>query len=207
MTDYTFNDLIPVVENQLDSARQCLARAFQDDPAPSYMIPDYEKRKVLLPELYYGVVRYAHQYDLIQTLADTTRGVSLWMKPGSVNIPVHKMIKSGLLTAYLKVGISRLGRALNYLNFAEAQRIKIVPGRHWYLFMIGVDPAYQNQGIGSRLLTPVLAQADKEGLPVYLDTFNEKTLAFYRKHSFTIAEEALIPNGGPRGWFLLRQPQ
>jgi ribosomal protein S18 acetylase RimI-like enzyme len=34
--------------------------------------------------------------------------------------------------------------------------------------VVGVDPAARGLGIGTRLLEPILAQADKSGQPCYL---------------------------------------
>ncbi len=196
-----------ITKQRIDNARHVLARAFQDDPAPSYMIPDADERTRLLPELYRSVVRYALLYESIYTLVADECGYAVWMKPGSVAIPLHKMIRAGYLNSYLRVGLNRVGRALNYLNFAEAKRMAIVPEPHWYLFMLGVEPTRQNHGLGSSLLLPIITRADQQRLNIYLDTYNERTLSFYARHGFTIAEEGDIPKGGPHGWFMIRRPQ
>jgi GNAT superfamily N-acetyltransferase len=38
---------------------------------------------------------------------------------------------------------------------------------HWYLEIMVVNPASQGQGVGSRLLQPILKQASEEGLACY----------------------------------------
>jgi hypothetical protein len=45
-----------------------------------------------------------------------------------------------------------------------------------------------------------------EGIPCYVETFNERDLAFFR-HSFRIAGGGHIPRGGPDFWALIRPPQ
>jgi ribosomal-protein-alanine N-acetyltransferase len=51
---------------------------------------------------------------------------------------------------------------------------------------IGVDPAWQGQGIGRMLLRALLGVADEFGAPVYLEvrTDNEAAIALYRAHGF-----------------------
>ena len=44
------------------------------------------------------------------------------------------------------------------------------PEPHWYLPLIGVDPARQGQGLGAALMRPVLAKCDAAGLPAYLES-------------------------------------
>jgi ribosomal protein S18 acetylase RimI-like enzyme len=55
---------------------------------------------------------------------------------------------------------------------------------HWYLPLIGVDPARQGQGIGAALLRHALARIDADGLPAYLESSNPRNIELYRRHGF-----------------------
>jgi ribosomal protein S18 acetylase RimI-like enzyme len=57
---------------------------------------------------------------------------------------------------------------------------------HWYLPMIGVDPAFQGRGIGSALLACALARCDADGLPAYLESSNPRNIPLYQRHGFAI---------------------
>ncbi|WP_236796718.1 ribosomal protein S18-alanine N-acetyltransferase [Amycolatopsis sp. GM8] len=52
---------------------------------------------------------------------------------------------------------------------------------------IGVDEAYQGQGIGTALLRALLAHADELRAPVFLEvrTDNDRALELYARHGFT----------------------
>ena len=80
------------------------------------------------------------------------------------------------------------------------------PEDHWYLWAIGVDPGSQGEGIGGRLLQPVLASASASGTPCYLETHNERNVRFYQKHGFRVVCEERVPKGGPRVRAMLRYP-
>lgn len=43
---------------------------------------------------------------------------------------------------------------------------------HWYLPMIGVDPAHQGEGVGSALMTEALKAVDRDGVIAYLESSN-----------------------------------
>ena len=77
---------------------------------------------------------------------------------------------------------------------------------HWYLFILGTEPAAQGQGLGSALLAQVLARVDADGMPVYLESSNERNLAWYGRHGFEVTSEVVIL-GGPRIWPMWREPR
>ena len=79
--------------------------------------------------------------------------------------------------------------------------------RHYYVYAIGVKPAFQGRGWGARLMQPILGLADAEGVPVYLESANERNLTFYQRLGFRIIRETRVPLRGPRLWLMLRAPQ
>lgn len=81
------------------------------------------------------------------------------------------------------------------------------PEPHWYLQVLGIRREAQGQGLGSRLLRPVLARADRDGLPCYLETADPANLAFYARFGFELARRVqLIPDGPPH-YSMRRPPQ
>jgi ribosomal protein S18 acetylase RimI-like enzyme len=77
---------------------------------------------------------------------------------------------------------------------------------HWYLFILGTEPAAQGQGLGSALLAQALARVDADRMPTYLESSNEGNLAWYGRHGFEVTSEVVIP-GGPRIWPMWREPR
>lgn len=77
---------------------------------------------------------------------------------------------------------------------------------HWLLDQLGVEPAAQSRGIGGALIRHAIATAEADGLPLVLETGRETNLALYRRHGFEVFDEGNAPDGGPRIWFLRRDP-
>ena len=71
--------------------------------------------------------------------------------------------------------------------------------------MIGVDPNHQGKGFASRLIYPMLARMDKEGLPCYLDTNNEGNVKIYEHIGFKLIKKYLIPGTSVLNWSMLWQ--
>ncbi|MGB3625867.1 MAG: GNAT family N-acetyltransferase [Henriciella sp.] len=55
---------------------------------------------------------------------------------------------------------------------------------HLYLFTIGTRKAARGKGLGKAMMNPVLAVADKAGLPVYLENSNPANHGFYTSFGF-----------------------
>jgi ribosomal protein S18 acetylase RimI-like enzyme len=78
---------------------------------------------------------------------------------------------------------------------------------HWYLYYVGVTPSQQGHGIGSALLASLLARADAEALPCYLETGVARNVGFYERHGFQVVAEGALPREGPRLWAMLQAPR
>ncbi len=57
---------------------------------------------------------------------------------------------------------------------------------HWYLSMLGVDPARQGRGLGSALLKHTLSRVDDEHAVAYLESSNMKNVPLYERHGFEV---------------------
>lgn len=60
--------------------------------------------------------------------------------------------------------------------------------------------------VGS-LLRPILAEADAEALPCYLETAEERNVAFYRKHGFETVRHGTALDTPVEYWTMQRSPR
>ena len=97
-------------------------------------------------------------------------------------------------------------RFLAYGRAVDNLRRIAVPGPHWYLAGIGVDPAERRKGIGSALLAPGVEAAERARIPCALLTNAEQNLSFYRGHGFEVVLEGQTPSNGPHAWMMVRSP-
>ena len=74
---------------------------------------------------------------------------------------------------------------------------------HFLVWMFAVSPAHQRGGLGRRLMSEALAQADSHRVPAYLWTANPDNLPYYRSHGYEVIGETTIP-GGASNWFMER---
>lgn len=187
---------------RLGEASDVLARAFHDDPAWTWLIPDDERRRRLLPWLFR--VGFEVTAADVWTTTGVVRGAARWLPPGRPAMRVGATLRALVTTPF------RLGAAtapfLAYGRAVEILRAEAEPGPHWYLAGIGVDPDAQRQGIGSALIAPGVEAAAHAGLPTVLLTNNEGNLPFYEGHGFAVVREEQTPQGGPHAWAMVKAP-
>ena len=64
--------------------------------------------------------------------------------------------------------------------------------KHWYLPMIGVDPSFQNRGLGAALMHHATARADADGTLAYLESTNSQNISLYERHGFEVVGKIQI---------------
>lgn len=197
--------------SQIAIASEIAAQAFADDPVFNYLIPDDpELRFQALTWLTSKAIAYCIHYRHVYTTSDL-QGIAAWLPPGAFSSHPLGLLQMALqLQLYAlpsKVGWNRLGRWLNLLSVTEqAHQQDMGDLPHWYLGMMVVHPNFQGQGVGSRLLRPILQQASDRGLACYLATFTEQAVCFYQKNGFEIVRNQKIAPDAPPFWALKLNP-
>ena len=78
-------------------------------------------------------------------------------------------------------------------------------GREYvYVMIVGVDPQYQGQGLGSTLLRALTEESDRTGVPLYLETETEDNLRMYEHLGFELLRETRLPVLEVPMWEMLR---
>ncbi|HJT56361.1 MAG TPA: GNAT family N-acetyltransferase [Ktedonobacteraceae bacterium] len=203
-----FHEPVRLDSRQSKQASEVMARAFQDDPAWKYLIPDATKRSRLLPSFFGIVVRYSLLYGEVYTTT-SLEGVACWLPPGNTTPHLSRLMRLGIRHASLgfELGWTGFRRYASMETYDSTVHEQSVPGKHWYLWALGVDPAYQGRGIGGMLIQPVLLRAEADELPCYLETSTEKNVSFYKKHGFTVVNEGIVPKSDLHVWSMLRDYQ
>ena len=82
----------------------------------------------------------------------------------------------------------------------------IPPEPHWLLDQVAVEPAAQGRGIGGAMLRFAIEGAERDGLPLVLETGVPGNVPLYERFGFRVAVEGDAPDGGPHIWFMRRDP-
>ena len=63
---------------------------------------------------------------------------------------------------------------------------------HWYLAVLGVDPAWQGQGWGGRLLDAVFDVVERDPRPLCLECDRPESVRFYEARGFRVRAEGEV---------------
>lgn len=198
----------PLDPARLSEASATLAAAFHDDPLSRFLFPQEESRSRWLRLLNGAGLRLALPEGHVYTPADQgVPGVIALVPPGRYPLPAWRTLRFlfGVIWRPPPFGppLRSMVRGLQLLRAAERLHLR---EPHWYVHVLGVHPSQQGKGLGGTLLELALARADRQRLPVYLETSNPRNLTFYGHFGFDVVQEVGAPGGGPPLWTMLRQP-
>jgi len=195
---------IRVKASQVESLGKVLTRSFYNNAAVTYILPDPQVRLAVLPWFFNSVaIRAGRLCGEVFTTANVDGG-ALWIRPG-VDLTIGNAVRTELLSLPCGLDRSSIVRWNNLIGYLETARRKIADTLHWYLLALGTEPS--KTSIRTALLDPILAEADWDLQPCYVETFDEKDLLFYGQRGFRITGAGKIPKGGPNFWTLLRPPR
>ena len=170
----------------LDPAAKSLVEALESDPfygavASSPDADGHERRQRLAQYFSYSL-QEAKVLGRTVYLEDKTLGASAWLLPADDRSEREAASrKHDFLGECL--GLHGLRTYKSIVAWMAGQSAPLVTGA-WYLSIIGIAPHAQGQGLGQRLVTPTLAEADAAGVQCYLETFNTRNLRFYERLGF-----------------------
>ena len=182
---------------------QCLAvvlAAFAGEAAARWVWPDDARYAECAPLLFGALLdlRLAAGEGWVSQM-ETAGGVSgagvaalsMWNPPGGLydagpDVARGYDVASAQFTA---------GERAAWKVFDEAMAVPASAGPHWFLGVVATMPAAQGTGLGRAVTAPMLAAADRAGLPTYLETGSDINVAIYRRWGFDVETEVQLPDG------------
>ena len=132
-------------------------------------------------------------------------GAAMWLAPGqSKDIGLLSTLAAGWPLLRLS-GVRHSWRAL-LVDIGMKRHRPTAP--HMYLFAVGVAEVARGRGIGRQLLTPVLADCDRAGLPAYLENSNDRNTGLYERLGFRASGPKFAPaSSAPHLLPMWREPR
>lgn len=178
-----------------DDVLAILMLAFSRDPATRWTWPE--------PKVYVEAFpRFAKAFGGAALGEGTAHrigwaGVALWLPPGAR--PDEAAIGA------LMASTADPGTAVDGPELMQQMASHHPKEPHWYLPLIGIDPACQGKGLGSALLRHATDICDRDGVPAYLESSNPANVPLYERHGFEAIARIQV-GGSPVFTPMLRRP-
>lgn len=174
--------------------------AFRGDPIWEWL--------VRRPGPWNGAIDYVFR----QTAAEHLSHGSVWVTPDVTAAavwapPGHKPNQFRETLAAPRMAMIFGRQSLAGMRFLAATREVHPKEPHWYLYVVGTDPAHQGKGHGTAVIQPTLDRCDDEGLPAYLESSKESNVSYYRRLGFELQREFQPVPAGPPVWLMWRDPR
>ncbi|MFF4798625.1 GNAT family N-acetyltransferase [Streptomyces sp. NPDC001351] len=181
-----------------------LDEAFQDDPVSGWVFPGDEYRRTThhrLMAAFTGIVLAEGRIDV----TEDGSACALWLSvPATEHDAAEDAADDG--AAQLRAAVDPENERVELIARLTAE-IHPAGRAHEYLWMIGVTPERQGEGLGSTLVQHVLDRCDREGLPAYLEASNARSRVLYERLGFELTGRPLDLPSGPQMWPMWREPR
>lgn len=159
---------------------EVLKLAFAGDPAMRWAFARAEDYTRWQPAFMMAMAgrAFAHGTAFV---TDDLGAAALWLPPGVAGDPelMGPIFERAIPPERAEVG-GEVGELMGRHHPTEP---------HWYLPLIGVDPACQGRGLGSALLKHTLRLCDAQGSAAYLESSNPRNVSLYGRHGFEVTGE------------------
>ncbi len=190
--------------SDVEALAAMLTRAFAHDPFYVYLAGEAPERNERMRQGWVGILRHASDRLSTTYTTDDHAGAAIWHPPGYAGASFFGSLRLMPSVARLAGGLRRLREVSRAISALEERRAHHVPGAHYYLSALGVEPTRQGEGIGSALMGPVLERARTERLPAYLETATARNVLLYERLGFAVVEELTLPGTDVHGWLMRR---
>lgn len=189
-------------DDEMGRVGAVLAAAFADDPLWNWISAPSPHRGDRATAWFTKEAAVQHRGHGEVLVDDDVRGAAIWTPPNRWKNTIAENLS--LAVPSVRLFGSRTFRALAALSAIED--VHPPEPEHWYLAIVGTDPADQGQGVGSALIAAVTDRCDTEGLPAYLESSKEENIALYARHGFEVRDEVPVKDG-PSVWPMWREPK
>lgn len=161
-----------------------LTRSFDANQSVNYIIKQDKKRIKRISALMDYSFEVCYMFGNV-FLSNDEKACALVLYPDRKKTTFRSILLDAKLIISC-VGVKNIRRTLDRETKIKQVQVK---DKMYYLWFIGVNPEYQNTGIGTGLLKEVINDSQVLNRPIYLETSTLKNLPWYKSQGFKVYHE------------------
>lgn len=160
---------------------EILIESFDENKSVNYVVKQDSSRKSRLRGLMHYCYNVCEAFGEVW-ISEDEQACALILHPDKKRTTLRAILWDVKL-AFSVIGLFRVGQVMA----RESKIKKFHPKEPFsYLWFIGVNPSFQNNGKGSRLLEEIIQHSEQQGRSIYLETSVDRNLSWYKKFGFGI---------------------
>ncbi|EPE06126.1 gcn5-related n-acetyltransferase-like protein [Ophiostoma piceae UAMH 11346] len=199
-----------------------LAHAFATDNLCQYVVTSddsaglsAEDKWRLHVDIMTYIVAAVAMNGIVTTIGPDYDGVALWMPPGKEIDGWWTALRSGLWRLHFQLSTEcRRRYYAELLPLFNRTKLEVMAERgqmddSYYLLYLGTKPSARCRGYAQKLLQHMIARADADRRPVYLESSTLANNAYYTRFGFEVKRDLVLTRGPhPIGLsIMVREPQ
>lgn len=202
------NDLYWLRRQDIPRAREVLKDAFRHDPVWNRLFEGVDRMDDRLSAFFETPIRYCLRYGQVAATSEALEGVAAWVPGDRAGMTLWRMIGSGAMACGMRIGTRVMRRMMPAFTPMEHDRKKHMKGKAFtYLQIIGVASRHQSRGFGGKLLRAIIAESDRKGHHLYLETETEGNVRLYERFGFRVIKKFLLLGLDLPMWEMQREPR
>jgi len=189
--------MIKASKNDKRNIVEILSNSFYDNQSVNYIIAHRHNKEEIMALMDYSFEQCFLHGNVY--LSNDKNACALILYPQKKRFSL-KTTWLDIRLIFKSIGLFRILKALNRESAIKKLQPKIDMS---YLWFIGVQPSVQHTGIGTKLLTEIIQEADSKKLPTYLETSTLHNLPWYERFGFIVYSRLEL---GYTLFFLKREP-
>ncbi len=196
----------------IETVARVMAVSFQEDPMNSAQLEGVKQCDQLLQAHSLMHARHALRYNMLHIFDGDPRAFFIGQDTNKEHKGRQKLF---MIRMYLKT-FSMLGlRDLRRL-FANIRRHRkvlsfdwpkeFITGRYYHIKITAVDKSLRGTGTFRKLIAPAIEYADKEQIPMVLETHNKTNVGIYERFGFELVKTIQSPETPIEQYCMIRQP-
>jgi GNAT superfamily N-acetyltransferase len=173
-----------VAPADIERAVAVLTLAFNADPVTRWTYPEAAQYLARFPILVRAFGGGAFAEGTARHVEDYA-GTALWLPPGCE-------LDEAAIGASLPAG-----RESEFAAVFEALACYHPQEPHWYLPLIGVDPARHRKGYGAALLQDTLRRCDRDHVAAYFESTNPANITLCQRYGFELRGTIQVGSAPP----------
>ena len=194
-----------LMEKDVKKAAAVLDDAFQFEPIWKVILKGKSREQGAA--WFSSPVRYCMVYGSAYAPSSEIEGFIGYLPSEYAEMTLGRMLRARTMRGTRKAGLSPVFRMAPLAILGKHRKEYMKDRKHLYVIILGVAQKHQRQGFGSKLIRHVIAESEKTGLPIYLETSTDENVAFYKSLGFRVIDKITIPKMNLPQYELIREPK